>query len=270
MLRAGERVKKKHIFAKTLTPKRGFSRPVVVGEYQIELNGHKTKFILKRSRVARLIWLKISPETGLTVTVPLRYNCENLPGYLTCRTGWIERNLEKYRSATPRPTSDGPNLPDKISFLGKSYVLKNSIDNGGFTAIALDTDVLNFNLAFGEPTLQGLKLWLKDQAGRLIYDKVDIFGHKIQVIPNKVYVRDQKSRWGSCSVRKNLSFNWRLIMVPEPVIDYVIIHELCHLKEMSHSKSFWKLVNVYCPEWRIHRKWLNEHCYELTTQLGGK
>jgi predicted metal-dependent hydrolase len=59
-------------------------------------------------------------------------------------------------------------------------------------------------------------------------------------------------------------------MVPESVMDYVIIHELCHLQEMSHSKAFWKLVAQYCPDWRMHRRWLNEHCYELKAQLSGK
>lgn len=251
---------------------KGLNKPVVVGQYEIELDGNKIKYVLKRSRTAKLIWLKIRPETGLTVTVPSFYNTRNLREYLVSRSTWIQRNLEKYYSLAARPISEPSNMPDKIPFLGKYFSLKHNNRTGGFTAVALDTDALNFNFSssFGEPSRQGMKRWLKEQSTRLISEKVESFGRKMQIFPKRVFIKDQKSLWGSCSARKNLSFNWRLVMVPERVMDYVVIHELCHLKEMSHSKAFWELVAEQCPDWRLHRKWLNEHCYELKAQLSGK
>ena len=80
----------------------------------------------------------------------------------------------------------------------------------------------------------------------------------------KISIRDQKTRWGSCSSEGNLSFNWRLILAPPDVLDYVVIHELCHRKEMNHSKEFWALVESLMPEYKERRKWLRENGNNLT------
>lgn len=81
-----------------------------------------------------------------------------------------------------------------------------------------------------------------------------------------ITVRDQKSRWGSCSSRGTLSFNYRLIFAPAGVLDYVVVHELCHLTHMNHSKDFWNLVASVMPEYKLHRNWLKEHGPELTLE----
>lgn len=81
-----------------------------------------------------------------------------------------------------------------------------------------------------------------------------------------VTIRDQKTRWGSCSSRGTLSFNYRLIFAPPAVLDYVVVHELCHLTHMNHSKEFWNLVGTVMPDYKTHRKWLKEHGGELTLE----
>jgi predicted metal-dependent hydrolase len=86
---------------------------------------------------------------------------------------------------------------------------------------------------------------------------------RIGVKPSRIQIRDQRSRWGSCSTRGTLSFNWRLVLAPFDVLDYVVVHELCHLREPNHSRRFWKLVEQHRPNWRMHRDWLHEHGPEL-------
>lgn len=81
-----------------------------------------------------------------------------------------------------------------------------------------------------------------------------------------ITVRDQKSRWGSCSSRGTLSFNYRLIFAPPRVLDYVVVHELCHLTHMNHSKDFWSMVASVMPDYKIYKKWLREHGHELTPE----
>lgn len=81
-----------------------------------------------------------------------------------------------------------------------------------------------------------------------------------------ITVRDQKSRWGSCSTSGTLSFNYRLIFAPPIVLDYVVVHELCHLTHMNHSKDFWNMVRSVMPDYQIHRQWLRDHGHELTLE----
>lgn len=81
-----------------------------------------------------------------------------------------------------------------------------------------------------------------------------------------ITVRDQKSRWGSCSSRGTLSFNYRLIFAPSKVLDYVVVHELCHLTHMNHSEDFWRMVEQIMPDYRLYKQWLREHEQELTLE----
>ena len=76
-------------------------------------------------------------------------------------------------------------------------------------------------------------------------------------------IRDQKSRWGSCSQKGNVNFNWKLVMAPPPALDYVVVHELCHLYEFNHSPRFWALVARHVPDYEVWKKWLKAHGKEL-------
>ena len=80
---------------------------------------------------------------------------------------------------------------------------------------------------------------------------------------SRITIRDQKTRWGSCSARGTLSFNWRLMLAPPAILDYVVVHELCHLTHMNHSPAFWQAVEAVCPDYRDSRRWLKEHGQEL-------
>ena len=81
-----------------------------------------------------------------------------------------------------------------------------------------------------------------------------------------ITIRDQKTRWGSCSSRGTLSFNYRLIFAPPKVLDYVVVHELCHLTHMNHSKDFWNMVASVMPDYKVCKNWLKEHGHELAIE----
>jgi predicted metal-dependent hydrolase len=92
---------------------------------------------------------------------------------------------------------------------------------------------------------------------------VDEEAHALGVDVNRVQIRDQRTRWGSCSPAGNLSFNWRLVLAPFEVMDYVVVHEVCHLREPNHSRRFWRLVESRRPAWRDQKAWLDAHGPEL-------
>ena len=85
----------------------------------------------------------------------------------------------------------------------------------------------------------------------------------IGVSPKSVSIKNYKSRWGSCSSNGELTYNWRIILAPHRIVDYVVVHELCHLLEHNHSPKYWKHVEHYVPNWREHRDWLRKHTTEL-------
>lgn len=101
--------------------------------------------------------------------------------------------------------------------------------------------------------------WLKTEGVQRFQEKITFWADRMQVTYGKVTIRDQKTRWGSCSSRGNLNFNWRLLLMPEAVMDYVIVHELAHRKEMNHSAAFWHVVENYMPDYRERLQWLREN-----------
>ncbi len=246
-----------------------YLHPILMGKYDIVLSGKTIPYTLKRSHKAKLIWLDIKRQTGLTVTVPQYYNILRLSEYLQKNTHWILTNYEKYCPDTLSCTAVPVQPVNTVSFLGKSLKVMQNRNGHGRTAVTLEQNKLVVSLHSSGANLSSEELanWLKAQAIRLIKDKVKMFSRRMGLVYNRVVIRDQRSRWGSCSCLKNLNFNWRLIMAPEPVLDYVIIHELCHLKEMSHSKKFWDLVAQYCPHWHEHRDWLDNHSLDYNTAL---
>ena len=111
-------------------------------------------------------------------------------------------------------------------------------------------------------TPEKIKL-LADKALEVIPMRVEYFANIMGVTYGNITIRNQKTRWGSCSSEKNLNFNWKLILAPPEVLDYVVVHELCHLKEMNHSKAFWDEVGKVMPEYETYKLWLKENGWKL-------
>ena len=228
------------------------SKPLVLGNYEITLGSQTVLYTLKRSLRARLIWLQINREGNLCVTVPRHYDLVDLPQYLISKSRWILRHLKSFQTELPFSFSNGSAHQPQVCYKGSPLESFGEDHNQTFR-LPDGTAVDNTELVF----------WLKQQAQKVILSRAQLFSDKIGVSFARISIRDQKTRWGSCSQAGNLNFNWRLIMAPEPVLDYVVIHELCHLKRMSHGKSFWNVVAKYCSDWKEKRRWLNKHSREL-------
>ena len=108
---------------------------------------------------------------------------------------------------------------------------------------------------------------LAKQAAEVLPERVQHFANIMGVTVGRITIRSQRTRWGSCSAQGNLNFNCLLMLCPEEVRDYVVIHELCHRKHLNHSADFWAEVERYCPDYRIHRKWLKDNGAVLIARL---
>lgn len=101
------------------------------------------------------------------------------------------------------------------------------------------------------------------KAHQIFSKKVSYYSRIMGVTCNRITVREQKTRWGSCSSKHNLNFNWRLLLAPEEIMDYVIVHELAHLREMNHSAKFYAVIESILPDYKNRQNWLKENGYRL-------
>lgn len=171
----------------------------------------------------RTISVEITRKAEVIVRAPLKMSNRDIEKFITEKSSWIEKTLEKVNSR-----NETNSLPP-----------------------------------FTEEEL----LLLTKRAKEYISNRVSFFADEMQLAFGKVYIKHQKTRWGSCSGKGNLNFNCLLMLCPLEVIDYVIIHELCHIKHHNHSKDFWDEVEKYMPEYKTHRKWLKENGSSLINRL---
>lgn len=125
---------------------------------------------------------------------------------------------------------------------------------------------LTESLAKAKQVKKQLEIYLKQQAEQLIIERLEFISTQTSLVPKKVNIRQYRARWGSCNNRGEVSFNYLLMMAPSYVIDYVIVHELCHLEHLNHSKSFWQLVKKFSPNYQVAKDWLSTHQSQLHWQ----
>jgi len=104
-----------------------------------------------------------------------------------------------------------------------------------------------------------LAAWLKKQTKQQVVELVERHGGKHGLVPRSITIKSQKSRWGSCGIRNDIHINWLLMAAPPSVLEYVVVHELCHLRVRNHSADFWALVELHLPDYKNQRRWLKQH-----------
>ena len=227
-------------------------------------DGRTVSYTLKRSTRAKNVWLRIGIGTGLEVVAPEKMPLRELGGVLEKKSSWIQRNLSRFDRTGARNArrllKDGSTLP----YLGEERPLRVLVSRGMLTAVRLISgEIVAAVPESGQEILtSALMEWYRKMARKVIVDKVARLANGRTV--GRITIKDQKTRWGSCSSKGNLNFNWRLIMAPPKVIDYLVVHELTHLEHPNHSKRFWNKVAKRFPDYAESEAWLKEHGRGLT------
>lgn len=229
----------------------------------ILLDGRELAYTLRESPRARRLHLRIRPESGLEVVVPRRTTRARIEQVLREKAGWIDSTLARLarEAATlpaPAPLAHGQTLP----FAGRELRLALLLAAPGKRTQTRRTgETLVLSVADGrqETIHAALEAWYRAQARIVFAERIAHCNAAYGFTFGRVSIKEQKSRWGSCSRAGNLNFNWRLLLAPLPVLDYVVYHELAHLKELNHSPRFWRLVARACPDYGSHRAWLRRH-----------
>lgn len=197
---------------------------------------------------------------GMKISLPRKMSNRDIERLLETKESWIYGHYMKIKPALDRIHDYSRYVLYKGDFYNKTIYLgdKNFVDFGGNEFnIYIDT-VLN-DPEKDKKAAVLLKEWYINSSREVINKRLIYYRRIINVSYNAVKIKDQRSRWGSCSDKRNLNFNWRLIMMPQQVMDYVIIHELCHLKHLNHSKDFWNMVYRYMPDYKKSIEWLKEN-----------
>lgn len=216
---------------------------------------------VRRHPAARRMTLRVSRTSRMViVTLPLQCDLAQADTFLSNHIDWLRETLGKLPD--PVPFAAGVALPLR----GIVHRLSFSRRMRGVPVEALPCDADQPLLVVNGEAARAprrLREWLLEQARCDLDARVLSHAQRLGLRPKRIAVRDQTSRWGSCSTTGLLSFSWRLVLAPPPVLDYVAAHEVAHLAEMNHGPRFWALVRKTCPGMQPARLWLQRYGNDL-------
>ncbi|HSD99064.1 MAG TPA: SprT family zinc-dependent metalloprotease [Patescibacteria group bacterium] len=214
-----------------------------------------TPTIIRQNRAS--ISIQITRSGEVVVKAPRFIPQFMIDQFISSRKEWIEKSLAKVSVRLPkkRTYTEG----EEFLFLGIPHELKFSSG----AEIVAKNGVLFFPKGAAFRIQKELEMFFKKQAEKIIRERVILHAKKMQTNFAAIFFSDTSSKWGTCFADNTLQFNWRLIMAPLLVIDYVVIHELTHTTEKHHQDSFWRRVRLFTPAYRQHRKWLTDNGHLL-------
>jgi len=222
----------------------------------------------------KTIAISIDPDQKILVKAPVQISHDEIQKIVEKKAGWIVKKrkelAKRQAQKEPQELADGRQL----WYQGNPYVLQilikaDSKKGNSGRNVELSAGKLMVYTEQGQEAevRKNLMQWYYEQAGQWICQRAEHYNEDLKEPVNRICIKDQKSRWGSCSSKRNLNFNWRIIMAPPEVADYVVVHEMCHLKHLNHSPEFWKEVAGILPDYQERRKWLREHGSELMKKI---
>ena len=207
------------------------------------------EYTVRRSERARRVRVAVDPVKGVEVVLPERAPKRAAAEAVRELRPWIERRLAEAEEARRAVEARAGTVP----YLGHALVLR---PERGRTRVHRRGDALL--VPAGDPA-PALERWYRRNAKLEIAPRLDATVEALGTRYTALTIRNQRTRWGSCSSSGALSFNWRLLLAPEPVLDYVVWHEACHLLVLDHSPRFWALVARHVPDYAEPRRWLRRH-----------
>ncbi|MCY4464513.1 MAG: SprT family zinc-dependent metalloprotease [Chloroflexi bacterium] len=230
---------------------------------QLELQGRFVDYTVRTSKRAKRVLVKFTTDTGLEVVYPSRRRQPAPEDVLRGNTDWILRTMSRIAQESDRRPRRCYQSGEVFHYRGKACKLNLVFSaNAARSIVQLAGDSLVLECpqtAQLQDRRAAVVAWYRTQAKAYLPERTQELATEYGFEYGKLRIKHQKTRWGSCSAQGNLNLNLRLMMAPDAVIDYVILHELCHLRELNHSAAFWQLVAECCPKYQLWRAWLKEN-----------
>jgi predicted metal-dependent hydrolase len=230
------------------------------------VDGEEIVVSVRESPRARRMRIVASPRRPLELVVPRRVATGEIDRMLEQHRDWIREQTRKARSLDTGSGALGLDRAGRVPLAGAHVPVERL---GGRRSRAELRDGRLQVLGPEEQALDAVARWYRREARARIEEAVIREGARLGIESGPIAIRDQLTRWGSCSSSGRLSVNWRLVLAPPVVLDYVVVHELCHIREPNHSPRFWRLVDDAVPSWRGSARWLREHAFELQRFVPG-
>lgn len=219
----------------------------------------------------RLKYMRVSLDTsGMKVSLPRKISIKEIESFLRSKEKWIYEHYIKLKSIKDEQAERTWERGESLLYRGDRYCL--TVHDWDKKSVRAAFNGEQFDLYVNRSLTGQDRKDAADSAFKKLYismareqisEKLGYYSDIIGVSYKDVRIKEQNTRWGSCSKKGNLNFNWRIIMAPDWVMDYVIVHELCHLRFMNHSKDFWGMVETYIPNLKMARQWLKDNGMRL-------
>lgn len=221
------------------------------------------EYMRKNGRSLGRISVVVKPPQQVIVTAHPLMPEFAVRQFVNSKADWINAQIAKLLEWSAKHASPPGTLP----IFGQPYRVVWTNDETKPLGIATTNKTLTWNVwnrthQTSAKFETALRNFLQAKAKQYLSLRTEFWAHEMKLKPKRLTYKEQTSRWGSCSTNQSVSFNWRLVHVPPAVSDYVVIHELAHLKEMNHSTAFWQIVAQFDPGYRIHRGWLKRHGHD--------
>ena len=231
----------------------------------LTIDNKNIEWSVRYSSRRRTILLRIAGLHRLEITAPVGTGADKLQQLLRDKAAWLLRQMQRLETTVTSSTNASLTHGATLLFQGAPHSLLLLADGGKKPQVTRNHGAIAIHL----PELVGydndpavyrtLKKWYGEQALTRLVERTRYWAAHIGVTPSRIALRDQKTRWGSCSSLGAISYNWRIIMAPPPVLDYLVIHELCHMLQANHSPKYWLEVARWCPDYKNQRGWLRQN-----------
>lgn len=226
-------------------------------------------YVLARSIKSKHIRISIDAR-GMRVTVPLKTAEKEADDFLKLKSSWIVKHYNMLQATKGTEKARSWETGESVMYKGEEYTIEvlGSIKKRPTVLF----DGIKFKVYVNEVLIgqqrnesieNAFRDWFIKRAGEILGERVTYFTGLTGSSCGSIRIKEQKTRWGSCSRKANLNFNWKLVMSPQWVFDYVVLHEVCHLRHLNHSKAFWEMVVRYYPDYKKAHEWLRKNKLQL-------
>ncbi|HRS82618.1 MAG TPA: SprT family zinc-dependent metalloprotease [Smithellaceae bacterium] len=220
--------------------------------------------LIRSPKRKKTVSLQIGNQSEITVQAPVHTPAAEIRRFVEEKQAWIEKSLRRQATLQASHPKKAYETGETFYYLGEACFLEAFFDPLEYPGVVFRSNCFFLNCPPDRQMRKHyLAAWYRQQARSYLTRRVDFYKQRLGLTPGGLRITSAEKRWGSCSEKNHLSFAFRLIMAPPQAVDYVVVHEMMHIREKNHSSKFWNLVLEVIPDYKMQRLWLREHQRDL-------